>query len=82
MATFGGNLRIIRERLDVSQEELARRLGHKRASTVQAWEKNRRRPRPQNVVDIAAQLGVQPAELVNGVPGDYDSLKGANGSKV
>lgn len=76
VATFGGNLRLIRERLGVSQEELAKRLGHKRPSTVQSWEKNRRRPRPKNILDVATKLGVPPAELVDDVPGDYDTLKG------
>lgn len=76
VATFGGNLRKLREARGLSQEELARRMGHARPSTVQSWEKNRRRPRPAAIQALAERLDCSVIELLNEVPSDYDTLRG------
>lgn len=76
VATFGENLKARREAVGLPQEALAKLLGHTRPSTVQAWEKNRRRPKPANVRKLADQLRCSPAELLEGVEGDYDGLRG------
>lgn len=78
VATFGDNLRALRELRGLSQEQLAERLGHKRPSTVQSWEKNRRRPRPGTITTIAAHLQCTPSALLKGVLADYDALRGAD----
>ena len=79
VATLGGNLRELRKARGLSIEKLAERMGHKRPSTVQSWEKNRRRPRPAAVRKLAAALGdgATPADLLRDVPSDYDQLRGA-----
>lgn len=76
VATFGENLKARRDAAGLPQEALAKLLGHKRPSTVQAWEKNRRRPRSRTVRILAEHLKCSPADLLAGVEGDYDGLRG------
>lgn len=76
VATFGENLKARRDAVGLPQEALAKLLGHKRPSTVQAWEKNRRRPRSRTVRILAEHLKCSPADLLVGVEGDYDGLRG------
>jgi transcriptional regulator with XRE-family HTH domain len=73
--TFGANLKDERERLEISQETLAQRLGVRQAQ-VSAWEKGRRRPNAASVLRIAEALGCAPAELLTGVVTDLDALRG------
>lgn len=78
VATFGENLRTVREARGLTQERLATLLGHKRPSVVQSWEKNRRRPRPATITKVAKHLACTPSMLLKGVPADYDQLRGAD----
>lgn len=56
-------LRAVRERLFITQEELAERTGMSRA-TISRIESDLQRPRISTVRKLAAALGVQPEELV------------------
>jgi transcriptional regulator with XRE-family HTH domain len=75
LRTFGENLRRLREGRKLSQERLAELLGHKRPSTVQSWEKNRRRAKPDSVRALAKALKCEPWELLEGVETEFDRLK-------
>jgi len=77
VATFGENLKRLRLERGITQEALAERLKLKRQTTVSAWEKGRRTPKPSTIKRIAAQVGCDPAELLEGVETDYDRLRGA-----
>jgi transcriptional regulator with XRE-family HTH domain len=57
-------LRQVRERLFVTQEELAARTGMSRA-TISRIESGQQRPRISSVRRLATALGVQPEELVD-----------------
>lgn len=59
---FSERLREIRVRSGLTQEEVARRL-RVTPMSVWGWEKGRRRPSIDQVEEIAAALGVAPAEL-------------------
>jgi transcriptional regulator with XRE-family HTH domain len=76
VATFGENLKHERERLGISQEKLAQKLGVRQAQ-VSAWEQSRRRPTPDSIQRIAAAIGCQPSVLLAGVMTEIDTLRGA-----
>jgi transcriptional regulator with XRE-family HTH domain len=57
-------LRSVRERLFVTQEELAERTAMSRA-TISRIESGRQRPRISSVRRLAAALGVPPEELID-----------------
>jgi transcriptional regulator with XRE-family HTH domain len=57
-------LRSVRERLFVTQEELAERTGMSRA-TISRIESGQQRPRISTVRRLAAALGVSPEELID-----------------
>jgi transcriptional regulator with XRE-family HTH domain len=57
-------LRSVRERLFVTQEELAERTGMSRA-TISRIESGQQRPRISTVRKLAAALGVAPETLVD-----------------
>ncbi len=59
-------LRVVRERLFVTQEELSERTGISRA-TISRIESNLQEPRISTVRKLAGALGVQPEELVDWV---------------
>ena len=75
MATFGERLRQYRYRRLLTQGELGVRAGIDQRK-ISWWEKGRAIPRRDNIVRLAAALGVQPEELVGGPPcgqkGDAD----------
>jgi transcriptional regulator with XRE-family HTH domain len=75
VATFGDNLEAQRKRLGWSQETLAKKMGLKRPSTVQAWEKGRRTPKIGSVRRIAAALGCDPGALMHDVPDAYSAVR-------
>lgn len=56
--SFAKHLVVLRNAAGLTQETLAEKLGHKRASTVQSWEKGRRIPRPQSFGRLATALGL------------------------
>ncbi len=63
---FGWNLRRVRRRADLSQEELAQRAGLHRTE-VGKLEKGGRIPRIDTVVRLADSASAQPAELLEGI---------------
>lgn len=62
VAGLGEQLKEWRERAGLSQEAVARRLGHQRPGTVQSWEKGRRKPKPANIKRLADILGASASE--------------------
>jgi transcriptional regulator with XRE-family HTH domain len=77
MADFGGNLKRLRDRAGLTQEVLATRLKLKRPTPVSLWEGQRRSaiPKARTIKKIAAALGCQPWELLDGVETEYDKLR-------
>ena len=75
VATFGENLRRIREAANVTQEELARRLKLKRTTPISLWENLGTLPRPKTIVRVAGALECSPADLLEGVVTPYDLLR-------
>lgn len=75
--SFGENVRAIRERHGLTQEQVAERLGLKRPTPVSLLEGYRgaRVPRPATITKVAAALNVEPWELLEGVETDIDRLR-------
>lgn len=77
-ATFGDRVAAAREAAELSQKELARRLGV-RLSTVRGWEDDRSEPRANRLSMMAGLLNVSMMWLINGEgdglpPPDEDPL--------
>jgi transcriptional regulator with XRE-family HTH domain len=64
-ATFGDRMAAARERLGLSQAQLARRLGVK-LQTVQGWEGDRAEPRANRLQMLAGLLDVSMVWLMTG----------------
>lgn len=64
--TFAINLRQLRKEHNMSQEELADRLGYKSFTTIQKWESGVSEPSMEKVKAIAEIFGVTIEQLVNG----------------
>jgi len=64
-ATFGDRLAAAREQADMTQAQMARRLGIK-ASTLRGWEQDISEPRANRLSMIAGLLGVSIMWLLNG----------------
>lgn len=64
-AIDGEALRVARERLGLSQNDLARRIGLADGQRVSRWERGEARPRtPQSLHALAAALELQPTSLL------------------
>lgn len=72
----GDNLRRVRERIGITQTDLARRM-ETRPSWVSLLERSTDLPTPETVERLARALGVVPAELLEGVITPWDVLRGA-----
>lgn len=77
MPRFGDNLRNIRERQGLTQEDLARRLGYARPATISILESRDQIPTPKTIVKLATGLVCPPSELLLGVVTPYDALRGS-----
>lgn len=64
--TLGGRLVRARSTSGMSELDLARRLGVKRA-TIQSWESDRAEPRSNRLSMLAGVLGVSPTWLLHGI---------------
>jgi transcriptional regulator with XRE-family HTH domain len=67
-------LRSYRESLDLSREELSRRL-ELSARTIEDWERGRKLPRLDNAVLLAKELGLSMKELCRSMSLDVSSLQ-------
>lgn len=78
---FGANVRRLRNRLGISQDELARRVAPKvktqiKNSNISTLEvRDTRVPRPSTVRRFAIALECQPDELLFGVVTEYDRFR-------
>ncbi len=64
-ATFGDRMAGAREAIDMTQEDLAKRLGVK-TKTIRAWENDQSEPRANRLQMLAGMLGVSIMWLLNG----------------
>ena len=64
VSLFRGNVKAIREELDISQTELARRMGVA-PSYICDIERGRRNPNLTTLAQLADALGVMPAALIS-----------------
>lgn len=64
--TLGGRLSAARDASGLSLADIANRIGVKRENLL-AWETDRSEPRPSNLIDLAATLGVSPMWLMTGL---------------
>ncbi len=64
-ATFGDRLALARESQDLTQEQLAKRLGL-RAQTIRNWESDRSEPRANHLQMVAGFLNVSMIWLLTG----------------
>lgn len=76
--TFGQNLQRLRlaQRPKVTQQALARALGHANNSTISKWETENVLPEPETITKVAAALKVDAAALLEDVIAPYDRLRG------
>lgn len=59
---FARNLKAYRQKIGLTQEKLAERMGVSHI-TVQNWERGRRWPHPDSIDDLARDLEIDPAFL-------------------
>ena len=62
---FATNLRYLRKRKNISQNELADYLGYKSFTTIQKWEDGSATPPYRVIVKIADFFGVETEELMH-----------------
>lgn len=75
VATFGENLKRIRESREVTQEVLAARLGLKRSAQISLMESSRALPKAATIVRVAEALGVPAKLFLDDVTTDYDRIR-------
>src|SRR5262245_51821287 len=75
VATFGQNLKRLREEKGLTQEVLAERLGLKRSAQISLVESSPALPRPETIVIYAAALKIDPKALLQDVETDYDRIR-------
>jgi transcriptional regulator with XRE-family HTH domain len=73
LAEFVIVLRQARTRAGLSEQQLTVDLGRGRSSMVGLWERGIQVPGLDDLFDLAAVLGVDPAELLPAVPGRAES---------
>lgn len=62
---FSNNLRYLRKKYDMSQEDLANKLGYKSFTTIQKWESGVSEPSVSMVKKIAELFGVTMDQITN-----------------
>lgn len=62
---FSNNLRYLRKKYDMSQEDLANKLGYKSFTTIQKWESGVAEPSVSMVKKIAELFGVTMNQITN-----------------
>ena len=62
---FSNNLRYLRKKYDMSQEDLANKLGYKSFTTIQKWESGMSEPSVSMVKKIAELFGVTMDQITN-----------------
>ena len=70
---FSRNLRYLRKKYGLSQEELAEKLGYKSFTTIQKWESGVSEPSVSIVKDLSSLFDVSMDELINNdINDDYE----------
>ena len=78
-ATFGDRLALARESQNLSQEQLARRLGL-RLATIRNWEFDRSEPRANKLQMLAGFLNISMIWLLTGEGNGGPALRGGGGT--
>lgn len=73
--TVGGRLRAARRRSGLSQEQLAAEVGASQ-SHISMWEQGRHRMEVNELLALAAALGIHPAELLPGAAAAFIVIHG------
>lgn len=78
MATFGENLRRLRKRAGLTQNDLAARMEFSNNSPISGWERaaEGRLPDAPVIQQFAKSIGCEPRELLENVVTEYDKLRG------
>ena len=63
MLTLGQELRRLREALRLTQDQVAKAVGHAKPTHVSVWESDARRPSKANLIQLAKVLQTTPAHL-------------------
>lgn len=75
MKTYGQNLKAMRKRARLNQEEMARRMGLTRQGNLSQYENDVKFPTPELVRQHAKAAECQPWELLDQVETEYDRLR-------
>lgn len=75
LATYGENLKRLRELKKLTQEAVAKAMGRARQGNLPTYEADRKFPTPDLVVRHAAALGCEPSELLVDVETLYDLIR-------
>jgi transcriptional regulator with XRE-family HTH domain len=75
VATVGENFKRIRTAKKIKQEQIYEQLGFQRASNVSLLETSQRLPKPRTIQKMAAVLGCETWELLDGVETPWDELR-------
>jgi transcriptional regulator with XRE-family HTH domain len=75
VATVGMNFKRIRTAKKITQEEIYKKLGFRRPANVSLLETSQRLPRPSTIQKMAAVLGCETWELLEGVETPWDALR-------
>lgn len=70
---FGEKIRDLRNRQNVSQEELANALGYKSFTTIQKWESGDSKPHFSKITQIAEFFGVSADYFINSNSGSQEN---------
>lgn len=62
--TVGEKVKMLRERLNWTQDDLAKAVGYKSRTTIGKIESGENDPTQKNLMKLAAALGVSPAQLL------------------
>jgi len=72
---FGLRLKEVRDRFNLTQEDLAKRMKLKRQANISAWERRITPPEPETVLRLARSIGCEPAALLADVDTNYDRIR-------
>lgn len=62
---FGSNVRYLRRKFQLTQDQLAEKLGYKSFTTIQKWETEKAEPTLSTITQVAQIFGVLLEDLVN-----------------
>lgn len=73
-ATIGANLKQARKARGLTQHQLAVEMGRGDAMTISRWERGEHRPGDENLIAVAAALGIDVADLFRELEPDPEDI--------